>query len=517
MRFLFQQTIGRSVRLVFVLIGSLYLFQMGNPAALTHAARNFAAPDVFVQFSDSTRGAGLPLTPSRTYGMAWGDIDNDGWVDLFIGHHAYPPVLMHNEQDGTFRDITSLSGIAVPTDRHQCAWGDFNNDRLVDLYCSSGADRGTGAKPNQLWQNNGDGTFRDVAESMGVVDGPGRGRTVMWFDYNRDGLLDLFVGNQMSADAERASRLFRNDGTFFTDVAPQVKLGPQFPIVACALVDYNQDNLWDLSIASGKDLALFTQKTNGTFRQATPDQTGLAATKVHGLAWGDFDNDGYMDLYAAALDGKSKLFHNDHNGQFTDVTAQANLQTTNVFPEPNALWADFDNDGWLDLFVVRQGIGNAKNAPDVLWRNNGNNTFTDVTTFAKVAGPSAGTADAAATADYDNDGFPDLFVTNGKGAIGRGRLYHNLANQNHWLTIQLIGTHTNALAIGGKIRLNARGKTQYREYTYGSSSSGQSALPAHFGLGNATNIQSIRIRWADGQVQELTDVSADQHLVVQQP
>jgi len=475
------------------------------------------APEAFVHFAEVTLEAGLPLEPAPTHGMAWGDFDNDGWVDLYILHHAKTPSLMHNNQDGTFADVTGSAGMETLTDRHGCEWGDLNNDLYLDLYCNAGAQRGLGAKPNQLWKNNGDGTFQDVAAAMGVINARGRGRSVNWFDYNGDGMLDLFVANQLRQKGVEPNRLYRNEGSFFTDLAASTGLSQPLPIVASALVDYNQDNLWDLTIAPGNNLTLFKRKKNGGFKALGPEKTGLLADNVVALAWGDYDNDGYQDLYVAAEDTKSKLFHNDHNGVFTEVTATANLQAVNDFDVASALWADWNNDGWLDLFVVRRGPKKHANAPDVLLRNNGNGAFTDVTALTGVAGPTTGKGDAAAAADYDNDGFLDLFVTNGRGSMGNGLLYRNLGNRNHWLTLQLVGAHSNSLALGSKVWLQTGDKTQYREYLDNGGSWGQSQFGAHFGLGKATTIQSIKIQWPDSQIQELNDVAVDQILVIRQP
>ncbi len=490
---------------------------MTGLSSLHAASPTEAEANRFVEFADVTSQAGFSLAKLPTHGLAWGDFDGDGWVDLYINHHAKRPQLMRNQHDGTFLDVTDSAGMDALTDRHDCAWADFNADGKLDLYCAAGAQRGKGSKPNQLWQNNGDGTFRDVAAQFKVADDFGRGRTLSWLDYNQDGALDLFVGNQLDENLQSTNRLFRNDGGVFTDVAASSGLGKRFGGIVSAVSDYNQDNSWDLAVATDNEIFLFMNNGNGSFRQKTPKQTGLYAKSVRALAWGDYDNDGYADLFVAAADGASKLFHNDRNGHFTDVTSAANLRQTNQYPAADALWADLDNDGWLDLFIVRQSPSHATNNPDIVWRNNGNGVFTDVTTRARLAGPTRGQGDSAAAADYDNDGFLDLFVTNGKNPQGAGYLYHNLANRQRWLTIRLLGSGANPAALGSKIWLTSGGKTQYREYLDGSAGRSQSQVDAHFGLGKETRIQSIKIQWPNLQIQELTDIAADQILVISQP
>lgn len=503
-------------RVGLILGGALFLIQHGTWAAQAQGANTLAPTAPFVQFSDVTRQAKLPRVKARTRGIAWGDFDNDGWQDLFVGHHAARPDLFRNQGDGTYVNVTASAGIDGLTDRHACQWGDFNNDRWIDLYCSAGAARGMGSKPNQLWQNNGAGSFQDVAASMGVIDGVGRGRSVNWFDYNNDGLLDLFLGNALRSDGASQNRLYRNEGATFSDVAAQVGLIMSFSAVASAVTDYNQDGLWDLSIATDEAIYLFKHTAADAFREQSPRKTGLQVQALDALTWGDYDNDGYADLAVAARSGAIKLFHNNRNGKFSDVTSRAKIPQA-ALPAQAARWADLNNDGWLDLLIVRRGVTHTPNAPDLLLQNLGNGAFKDVTGRARLAGPAQGQGETVAAADYDNDGFLDLFVNNGAGAIGSGFLYRNLGNANHWLTLQLRGTRSNALAIGSKIWVTTDNKTQYREYLYENSNSGQSAIRAHFGLAQDTIIQVIKIRWPDGQVQELLDVPADQHLVIEQP
>lgn len=471
----------------------------------------------FVHFENVSAAAGMPAGMSPTYGAAWGDFDNDGWVDLFIGHHAKTPALMRNQGDGTFANVTTAAGITIGTDRHGCEWGEVDNDGWIDLYCNSGGQKGTGEKPNQLWRNKGDGTFEDVAPAMNVVDGPGRGRSTNWFDYNGDNLLDLFVGNQFIDGMGEPSRLYRNDGATFTDVARKARLGKRILTRAVAFSDFDQDGDWDLTIASGQNLTLYRKNGNGKFKALSADETGLHADGAMSLAWGDYNNDGFVDLYAPSWFSNSRLFRNDRRGHLIDVTDGSGLEAVNKFAAKGALWGDFDNDGDLDLFVVRCGSVKGQNAPDVMMRNDGGGKFENVTFTARVQGPPKGQCDEAAAADYDKDGNLDLFVTNGWERPGKGILFRNLGSGNHWLRIELVGTQSNTLGLGSKIWLTVGGKTQYREYLDGGAGVGQSQMVAHFGLGEITLVDSIRIEWPNHQTQELTNVNVDQLLRIVQP
>lgn len=481
-----------------------------------------------VQFTiDDT--AGIPTTLNRkSGGMAWGDFNRDGWLDLYVSNHfMQKPLFYVSNRDGTFTEQADMAGLSVHTDRHGVAWADYDRDGDLDMYVVAGGAGGSGSSdsPAQLWRNNGDGTFTDVAVAMGVeTNSDERGRTVNWFDYDADSDLDMLVTNYSNLPQHPASRLFRNDGNVFTDVAVAAGIGNQLPTGCGAMSDYDGDS--DLDILFGQDfrevggLLLYSNQGDGTYVDVPAAVSGLNGSDLHHPIWFDYDNDGDNDIFAFSVqeNGIIRLYRND-GGIFTDVTDSTGLAGVNPGPANHAIAFDADNDGFLDLFVVLgvEESGNT-NVGDMLFHNNGDGTFTDITAEAGVAGSANGAGNAAAVADYNRDGFLDFIVGNGDAPYsGPYILYQNNGNDNHWLRIKLRGTVSNSHAIGSKIWLIESGKLQYREYLDFTSCLVQNEQIAHFGVGDATDIDRIIVQWPDGGVTIARNVQVDRVFTVTQP
>jgi len=253
---------------------------------------------------------------------------------------------------------------------------------------------------------------------------------------------------------------------------------------------------------------------NGTFLKIA---TGAIITNIAnsaGCAWGDYDNDGYLDLFVANLGQKNFLYHNNSDGSFT-LIRDAGIGQEASYSWSGA-WADFDNDGHLDLFVAN-GQPNGTGVKDFLYRNRGDGTFEKITLGSLVNDTSAG--DGCAWGDYNNDGFLDLFVTNLNGQ--NNFLYRNSGNSNHWLTIQCEGRISNSSAIGTRLELTAEiagvPVRQIREISAGSGYGSQNSLLVHFGVGQTTNILGLRIRWPSGIVQDLANLRVDERLILREP
>jgi hypothetical protein len=314
-----------------------------------------------------------------------------------------------------------------------------------------------------LYPNNGNSTFAKITSGSIVNDG-GSSIPGVWEDYNNDGFLDLFVGNE-----------------------------------------------------SGVNNFLYRGQGDGRFVKITSGSIVNDGGNSVGCAWGDYDNDGFPDLFVSNGGTQSPernfLYHNQGNGTFGKVTSGGIVN--DIGNSVGCAWGDYDNDGLLDLFVCRQLGQN-----NVLYHNNGDGTFTRVTEGSLVN--DGGNSVGCAWGDYDNDGFLDLFVANGAfGNVSQNNfLYRNNGNTNNWIKIKLVGTISNRAAIGAKVRVKASigGRTilQLREISCGCGYAGQNTL-AHLGLGNATNIDLVRIEWPSGTVQEFANVAVKQFLAVTEP
>ncbi len=489
------------------------------------ATTAFTEPASAPIFTEATHSAGLRMTGFAFGNPIWGDFDNDGNLDLFVdNHYNRGSYLYLNIGNGTFIDIRSTSGLTPAGDRHGSAWGDFDNNGDLDLFITKGARHGTllGLKKDELYQNLGAGQFTNIAEAAGVTNTWGQGRSVAVGDYDNDGYLDLLDGN-LRTDLV----LYKNngDGTF-VDKTVQAGLGG-LQYTECVFADYNNDGYPDIfcTIAmrdSSLTDILLKNNRDGTFTNVS-NQAGIRPLlNGRAIAWGDYNNDGNLDLFISrgfAGPLKQTLYRNNGDGTFTDVTDQAGLGT--VDNNRAAAWGDFDNDGYLDLYIVNSGSDPVGKNANRLYRNNHNGTFTDVASTAGVEALVASRGRGAAWGDYDNDGFLDLFVTNGEDNTdfiqGPQILYHNEGNRNKWLKVRLIGATSNRQGLGTKVTIHIGQALQYREYN-GSEGHflSQKAGPLHFGLGRATVIDRIVVKWPSGARQVLNYISANQEITVRE-
>ncbi len=480
-------------------------------------------------FTKITTGAIVTNVGTGT-ACAWGDYDNDGFIDLIVtsaystaNHTAQSNLLFHNNGDGTFTQITGTDVTVEARDWRGCSWVDYDNDGFLDLYIVSTTDNGFTAE-NELFRNNGDGTFTKMTAGVAgdIVPGGGSSEGPVWADFDRDGFVDLYIARYGTG------WLYRNngDGTFaqVTDGAVADYQDNRGSYNA-AWADYDNDGWPDLFVTSKNDT--FQNGTNYLYHNdgAAGFSRVLSGPVVTdneysvGCAWGDYDNDGNLDLFVATglnhLAGCS-LYHNNGDGTFNKMSSnEVGSLVSDLAPFAQCAWGDFDNDGYLDLYVtvlLTTGVNR-------LYHNNGDGTFTRVTTGSLVndVGPSVG----CAWGDYDNDGFLDLFVARGGDTLPTANvLYRNNGNSNAWLRIKLVGTVSSRSAIGARVRAKASigGKTfwQLREINTGDGFCA-GPLETHFGLGNATNIDTLRIEWPSGAVQEFPNVAPRQILTITEP
>jgi hypothetical protein len=450
-------------------------------------------------FTDVTDTAGLAGS-GYDMGVAVADYDNDGAPDMFVAglHHS---TLYHNNGDGTFTDVTVKSGLDAALNRSDpqygplwsitAAWVDVNNDGLLDLfvvnymqwdysskpfcgfqnvadYCSPKFYKG---QPNQLFLNNGDGTFKDVSKEWGIRDHVGKGMGVGLADYDLDGRPDLFVTNDASYNS-----LFHNKGNKFEEVAFEAGV---------ALVE-------DGSFVSGM-----------------------------GLDFRDFNNDGYPDIVFVALNNQTfPLFQNTGKGEFREVTTETGMRDpSRQMSGFGAGLYDFDNDGWKDLFVTRGHVESITmpsqpvDQYNTVFRNPGpSGKWMPLTEEAGLDAAPAARHRGCAFGDLDGDGRIDVVAT---ALSSDAEIWMNRSEKTgHWLDIALRGTKSNRDGIGARIKLVTKSGAQYNHMTtsvgYASSSDG----PVHFGLGPDSHADLIEIHWPSGAVQTLRDVAVDRVLKV---
>ena len=451
-------------------------------------------------FNDVTEHAGL-AGAGYDNGVAVGDYDNDGFQDLFVGG-VHGNRLYHNQGNGTFADVAKEAGITGPDAQYGPLWSvggafvDVNNDGRLDLfvvnylawdsktepaceaspgrldYCHPKLYKPT---PSRLYLNSGNGTFRDVSAESGIRAHPGKGMGAGIADFDRDGWMDIFVANDKAHNF-----LFRNRG------------GGKFE---------------EISFRTGVALT-----ENGQFL------SGM------GVDAGDVDNDGNPDIVYVALDNETfPVFRNLGKGEFADVTessGMARLSAPMAGYSPN--FGDFDNDGWKDLFVSRghvQSPGYSARAPveqlNTVFRNAGGTKFEALTAEAGFGAQRPARHRGAAVADFNGDGRLDVVVT----ALGApAEIWINDSPvAHHWLEFRLEGTRSNRDAIGARIKLVADGQAQYGEVVFAAGYASSSAAPLHFGLGSTASASTVEIHWPSGTVQELKDVLADRVVSVNEP
>jgi len=477
--------------------------------------------------------APIATDPGNATGPAWADYDGDGFIDLFVANRALRSnYLYRNNGNGTFsRAIANAVGSesAANIDSFGSAWADYDNDGDPDLFVVNCCLGNTNVN-DFFYRNDGGGAFTRITTGPVVTEMLDTAASA-WADYDRDGNVDLLVTTPFT---NAALSLYRNggDGTFTrltTDQAGSIVARTPGYQDAVAWGDFDNDGDPDL-FAGG----IFTSNVlhrnigNGAFTRVTTNEAGSLVAeggRVISAAWGDYDNDGNPDLFIGNHERRNDLYRNNGDGSFTRITSGIVVNDTPLHSY-SCGWADYDNDGWLDLFVANGEPGGNLMEKNFLYHNNGDGTFTKVT-----GGSVPNDLDASfscAWGDYDNDGFMDLFVGNGGWGNPVNKvswLYHNAGtstgNSNHWLKLRLIGARSNRDAIGAKVRVRAtlRGQTvwQLRE-VFSGGGFGQGDLRPNFGLGDATNAELILIEWPSGAVTELRNVSVvDRMLSVTEP
>jgi enediyne biosynthesis protein E4 len=493
-------------------------------------------------------------------GLGWIDYNQDGLYDLFFVQTsktpAYTPpqplrcALYRNNGDGTFTDVTEKAGVASQGLYGQgCAVGDYDNDGYPDLYV-------TGYHRAVLYHNNGNGTFTDVTDKAGVADLGGWSTSAAWFDYDRDGYLDLIVCNYIDWTPQnniwcgehrpgyraycdpndyggQHIGLFHNNhnGTF-TDVSLKSGVGkPEAKGMGVVCADFNNDGWIDVAIANDTWANfLFINKRDGTFEDDSYNSGVVASADGRfeagmGIDAQDLDGDGWADIYITHLDlEQNRLYQNNHDGTFTDATYDCGIgNSANLLSGVAAKFMDYDNDGWEDICQVNSAmLYNISlyhsevhyREPKLMFRNLGRGKFANVSKFLgpDFTRPTAGRG--LAVADFDNDGDMD-FAVNNRG--GKPQLMRNDGgNRNNWLKVSLIGTKSNRDGIGARLKIEAEDWVQVRQVVGGASYMSASDMRVHFGLGQRKTVHSLEITWPSGVSEKLTNLPINRILAVKE-
>ncbi|MGE5127889.1 MAG: CRTAC1 family protein [Betaproteobacteria bacterium] len=522
-----------------------------------------------IQFADGAAAAGIRfrhnsgafgkkyLPETMGSGLALFDYDNDGWLDVFFANgtswpgHGGPTysALYHNNRDGTFTEVTKQAGLAIGMFAIGVTAADYDNDGFVDLYV-------TAIGGNHLFHNQGNGTFVDVTARSGTRGSGTFGTSAMFFDYDRDGKLDLIVANYVTWTADKdlfctldgktksyctpesyqgeSPTLFHNRGDgSFEDVTRKAGLwDPTSKALGVALIDHDGDGWPDFVLANDtQPNKLYRNNRNGTFSDVGTSagiafgETGVARAGM-GVDAGDYSGSGRPSLLIANFSNEMiGLYHNEGNGLYVDEAPASTVGRASMLTLAFGIFFfDYDLDGRLDIFAGNGHVADDINAvqPRVthaqaphVFRNMGERRFEAVT---KTLGPALQrpiVARGAAAGDFDNDGDLDVFVSTNDGPAV---LYRNDGgNQSRFLRVKTIGTRSNRDGIGARVTITlADGSRQWRLVHTGSSYCSQSDTAATFGLGTNQRVESIEVSWPSGQVDRTGPVVANQVAFVQE-
>ncbi|MGH9834568.1 MAG: CRTAC1 family protein [Blastocatellia bacterium] len=526
-----------------------------------------------VTFTDVTKSAGITFTnassaekkyivESMNGGVAMFDFDNDGRLDLYLVNSYTveaalakkprpPAALYRNLGNGKFEDVATKAGVADPGWAMGVSVADYDNDGDDDLYV-------TCFGPNKLYRNLGNGKFEDVTTKAGVGDQ--RFSTgAAWGDYDRDGDLDLFVANYVDFKLDdlpqfgkgqlcqyrnipvqcgprglpgAGDMLYRNDSqrggdVKFTDVSKQAKVDDPngFYGLGVMWTDFDDDGWIDIYVANdATPNSAYRNNHDGTFTEmglmlgVAVDENGVEQGSM-GVSIGDYDRDGRFDLVVTNFaDQYNTIYHKNADGTFTDLSRATKTADVSM---PYVGWGvkffDYDHDGWLDLLVVNGHVypqiegafpGGEYRQRKLFYRNLRNGTFEDLSKSVGEAVKERRASRGAAFGDYDEDGDVDVIVND---LDGPPMLLRNDggAQAGNWIKLQLAGTKSNRNAVGAKVELKAGGLTQIDEVHAGDSYISHSDWRLHFGLGKATTVDEITIRWPSGKIEKLTKVAVN--------
>ena len=550
------------------LVGALLLAALAPFASAQTPRASKPASDV--TFRDITPQAGIHFVHNNAAygkkylpetmgpGVAFIDYDNDGWPDIFlVNGTSWPgqsskrstPKLYHNNHNGTFTDVTHKAGLDIELFGMGVAVGDYDNDGFEDIFI-------TALGQSRLFHNNGNGTFTDVTQKAGLAGPQEFSTSAAWVDYDKDGKLDLVVGNYVqwsiagdlycTLDGKSKSyctpesykgasiRLWHNrgDGTF-EDVTQRAGVGdPTSKTLGVAILDYDNDGWPDILLSNDtQPNKLYRNNGNGTFTEKAVvagvafSEDGVARAGM-GVDAADYDHSGAPSILITNFANQMvSLYHNEGRGLFVDEAPRSDVGRDSLLTLGfGCFFFDYDLDGWPDIFIANGHIDsdiervqpNVKYAmPPHLFRNLGKGNFQEVTKSLGKSFSTPRVGRGAAYADINNTGRLDLLLsTNG----GPAYLFLNEATggaaANKSLRVKLVGTKSNHDGIGAIVKLTSNGVTQSQMLRSGSSYLSASELVLTFGLGQSDKVDSLEVRWPSGQTDKLSNVTAGQTITV---
>ena len=501
-------------------------------------------------FTDMAMSTGLGIK-NLSGGSIIEDFNNDGYLDVVTSSWSLSEGMHYlvSNHNGTFADMSEKSGLAALTGGLNIMQTDYNNDGLKDIFVLRGAWLGEfGKQPNSLLKNNGDGTFSDVTVQSGLLSFHPTG-TATWADFNQDGWLDIFIGNESTSakDIHPCELYLSNKDGTFKNVAAETGCDVTWFVKGVTSGDYNNDGYPDIFISTlnGKKLLLKNETVkNGAVRFR--DETIVAGlnnntTQSFPTWFWDYDNDGWLDILVAGYEfnkalswyvagealgmpasksGRVFLFRNNQDGTFSDASDEAGLKKLAFAMGSN--FGDIDNDGYLDIYMGTGNPAYESLVPNKMFKNVDGKKFIDVTSAARVGNLQKG--HGVSFADLDNDGDQDIHIEMGGAFPGDGyqsSLYINPGqNKNHWIKISLKGASSNAAAIGARIKVtfeeNGVTRSVYRDVNSGGSF-GANPLLQHIGIGQAKSVQRIEIKWPGAEKpQTFENIAADLTVTITQ-
>jgi len=536
-------------------------------------------PSLSIRFTDVAHKAGIDVhmvnggAVTKKYafestgsGVALIDYDRDGYPDIFLVNGSRLEVfapsaaptnhLFHNNRDGTFTDVTARAGVASSGWGQGACAGDFDNDGFDDLFVTYYG------RQNILYHNNGDGTFTDETAKAGL-GGPSRNWSTgcAFVDYDRDGRLDLFVASYVDFNpatiglpgsgpnclsrgvavfcgprglAAARSSLYHNQGNGkFVDVSAAAGITKASDCYGLGVLigDFENRGWPDIYVACDTTPSLFFRNNgDGTF-----DERGVPAGIAYdedgreqagmGVSAGDYDADGWLDIFKTNFeDDVPDLYRNEGDGTFTFRTFDAKLGSNLKYLGWGGGFFDYDNDGWPDIFIANGHVypelenhhhpESQYRQRNLLYHNSGNGRFDDVTSVVGPGFDLRRSGRGVAFGDLDNDGRLDILINNQNDPPTL--LDNESESPGHWISIRTVGTKSNRDGIGARVTLVAGGRRQIQEVRSGGSYLSQNDLRVHFGLGSATKVDRIEVRWPSGAVEKIENASADQFLTVEE-